>query len=1572
MMAAAASDYNYPGTTTALSSHPVYHDAQFDMPGSYNDFASPVMSRAESVASDGQSVVSTMTANTPSYLSTIRPAPEYVSPLCASQAATESQYASVSGDDEDQDALDRNGRVAVAEGALALVNGFLDKLLYDILATARSTSLLALKPAVLDVLRKSLARDAIARAQGDLEDLLALQDSDEDDQALRTPKELGKWNMEFMWKRTRLRVMMRSEKSDFDIDDDERYVQEEGLFQGRRFSQTTVISLSAEIFLAGVLDFVAEQLLAMGSSAAATRTRRQGINAKADPGLQGRAHILVQEPDVEKAALNSSMERLWRGWRKSLRASTGRRASRSITGSPILTRRGSVADSTVMEEKPPNIPDMNHPEHVLASNIPLPMSSKDVDEIEVPWLARDPDEKVPQHHVADGRFNHRPVRSVGNFSYFRPMGAKTNAESRPSTSPQPVATPFIDAPGAWPQETPLQETPFYEMNEAWSHENDAEGTPTQETLAQPPLETAPLQDMAEPESDLGHVPNLKNEALDRSTDALTAPAFPDKAVTEARTSPIPTLEPSQLDLPPLDTNHALSVNDDYGEANESEMPHDHEAMHPIAVTTATGFAGAAAALPAVHASGYQAAQGEVRLSDEFRRKSIGDMRSLVTDNAVQRHDTEPSQGTVTGTFLDEDESADEDARPESMKSMYTTQSYTLNDRSMHQVKPERATPQHMPTGHNDSSDTLVASSPVVAQQVSKQSPVLPSVHDVSPVAPLKSSERRPLRLPIATKNSPGRHARDVSQDPASASPRNFLASRNLSPTSSSSPGSPREQRPRSPNTPTGQATPGATISETPKVTATPHYAVKEAPRALQGLGISRQTSDEFKNARRGSPVQPTGSEDLIRSGRSSNTFDADPSTPGSNRNSLKHYLAEKIVNNMDEAGRSNSSLTKLTSASITSPEDFDMMVQSNDTIKYTLTPESARDVPVSDLFAANFHVETDSDSKSSAFNPQVKVVGRARVNASKDSVSSIINGKRSQPSPIDTDLVGPRPSRGTTASPATAHLPKQVSGRRKSSVSRPAPKNVKPTTSGGVAREPQVQTSSTLDFADFIRTTGPGKDQDTLIPLLASRSTQSLRTLAANSQSPSGERARSLSAAGTGRSNVETENIPPVPAMPSAVGGAASSPRIGSPRMANSPRPSQDPRSNLKARGASGSADANSSSDLIDFIRNGPQEAGGANRIPKNIAPFRNTMDSDELKLLSDKIVTNDPHDTPSKPYGSTTSTTIQGNAGAFVQSNHHHHRPNTAASTSISSQPPSTRSSTNSQARLIPPGSSNSSHANAMAHPAHATQPSRLNVPGSSSGGPPAGMVERKRHRNKDPYPIDDSEDEDLLTALPKDRRPEESLMDFLRHSEPPSNNAPKPLAAAGHAQARAMMSKARVNTVNSLRAAMPDQQAGTPTHTSRGSLSTPASSTSPITSSPSSHQHPSSYAPSVAPSIQSTTSNAAVRPAHITAQITSAGSIPRNPNRARMEVKGAGEGRRTARLTAHEPPSTGTGDLADFFRSSGPPEPPAARAGGREGAPAPVLGRGDSGQQQQQKAEKKKSSGAKFWKRKTYLDMP
>lgn len=190
--------------------------------------------------------------------------------------------------------------------------------------------------------------------------------------------------------------------------------------------------------------------------------------------------------------------------------------------------------------------------------------------------------------------------------------------------------------------------------------------------------------------------------------------------------------------------------------------------------------------------------------------------------------------------------------------------------------------------------------------------------------------------------------------------------------------------------------------------------------------------------------------------------------------------------------------------------------------------------------------------------------------------------------------------------------------------------------------------------------------------------------------------------------------------------GSGSSPRSLTtapvPRRTNS----SAGRSRLQARDAIVSR-GDSISDLIDFVRSGPQLDKETHRIPRTVAPFRTTMDSDQMSgAIGGKAV---DASLPDPRYSQ--------------------------ASTSVPS-------SVNSQSALL---------ANASKNKPLPMQ-DRDDVEGADM------MPKRKTRRVRDPYAIDSSDDEEEYEAAPKPGAiQEESLADFLRNVPPPVESTTTPV---------------------------------------------------------------------------------------------------------------------------------------------------------------------------------------------------
>lgn len=181
--------------------------------------------------------------------------------------------------------------------------------------------------------------------------------------------------------------------------------------------------------------------------------------------------------------------------------------------------------------------------------------------------------------------------------------------------------------------------------------------------------------------------------------------------------------------------------------------------------------------------------------------------------------------------------------------------------------------------------------------------------------------------------------------------------------------------------------------------------------------------------------------------------------------------------------------------------------------------------------------------------------------------------------------------------------------------------------------------------------------------------------------------------------------------------------------------------SRLVARDASGFTTSDSTSALADFFRNTtpPIDAEGQatqRRISRSVAPFRNTMDSDQFEL---------PEGPENEPEH-LENNEIPPSDLAFLSS--------------VVALPESYQSSFSSSTALLPSNSKKHDYGivNSVSEP------------------------KRKQNRVRDPYAIDvdeldDDEDMEALSLiLPKKKREEESLMDFLRNVPPPPQHQTLP----------------------------------------------------------------------------------------------------------------------------------------------------------------------------------------------------
>lgn len=278
------------------------------------EMPSSMFQRNQSVSSDHTSPFPGFSLTSPPSIS---PRPAYIALSAASQI--------VNSDRADQSYLEGGGSkvefdtAIVTPGSIALVNSFLDQLLYSFLASSRSTSIAALRPAIQEVLKPRLAKEAIQGADEELEGYMAGGDAEEllafhGGQSFR-----GDYDLNLIWQRARLRCMVYTRLGDMEEEDEETYLkqEEESANEGRRrlHREFGSISPAAAIFLTSVLEFIGEQAMLIAGEAAYHRFHTKGPRSD-------NSRAVVEEVDVEKLAFNGTLGRLWRSWKKRIRSSS--------------------------------------------------------------------------------------------------------------------------------------------------------------------------------------------------------------------------------------------------------------------------------------------------------------------------------------------------------------------------------------------------------------------------------------------------------------------------------------------------------------------------------------------------------------------------------------------------------------------------------------------------------------------------------------------------------------------------------------------------------------------------------------------------------------------------------------------------------------------------------------------------------------------------------------------------------------------------------------------------------------------------------------------------------------------------------------------------------------------------------------------------------------------------------------------------------------------------------------------------------------------------------------------------
>jgi len=932
---------------------------------------SPMMSRSPSIASDRHSTVSQLTS---AYFApnpqNVNPPPLYVAHEGARQVVSEHRAGNSRQSSDDEDFEPNKDDCQFSEPALGLINTFLDQLLFSFLATARSTNLAVLRPAVTEVLKARLARDAIASADGELKELLAGGEEDEMNTRQVSAENRRKWDLELVWKRTRLRVMVYMRLGEMEDEDEERYIQEEDLFHAtetRRFSQTSgLVSWAAAIFLTGVLEFIAEQTLQVAGQAAYTRARRQSRTARASASETVQKPVIIEEYDVEKVALNSLLGRLWRSWRKNLRSTTAgpgtftpthhqslSRGSNDVFYTAMSHRRGStggaggdgsVNGDGVRSLRLDDVPEMDYPEHVLASNIPLPIGDlkRDIDEIEVPGLAIDPDAAETDNDAGATPIARRNSHA-GLATYTIPGGLYTPESGDQVEPTEPPAKPVLVRQRSISVPTPARTL-----------------MPT-EVMRQPPG--------AFPEDEDPNEQVLENPAVKENEEAEKEQAVPGDDVQGEAGEADPDQSSNEQkanakEMAPhkrssLDIKQLLAQDAKIAQPQEQREQSDKEERSGLLGGV---IAGATAAAATTAAALYRSKQGndeEVEsehpdedvypAEDVDKRKSLIDLKDIIAAAQRPKHHVQDGAQILQSRHVSMSRASPTLVRSPSDESRVSTESrksYTLGQRGGQAVAQQSPAKMRNMQGTTETSDDLKEDSIGVART---SDVYVPSSRSHTPSDSLdgqqaKDSTNRPSRLVLGA--TPPRNNHSVEsltyrQSPQS-SPRDFLESRSLAPKQSDAAAVLPNEQARTVKAPQKRMSiPGAAFTS----------AMASPAVERNSHGQSRGTSQQ-QHGQQSSEERPVSNQSVTSKSEPDKTNNSDGSI--ADTHPIQEHPVVQRMASMKHTERKRSEASSngdagLTSASIRGPEDFDSFVQGSETVKYTLTPEFVRGNTVSSI-----------------------------------------------------------------------------------------------------------------------------------------------------------------------------------------------------------------------------------------------------------------------------------------------------------------------------------------------------------------------------------------------------------------------------------------------------------------------------------------------------------------------------------------------------------------------------------------------------------------------------------------------
>ncbi|KAL2835221.1 hypothetical protein BDW59DRAFT_5288 [Aspergillus cavernicola] len=1084
----------------------------------------------------------------------VNPPPSYIAPSSASQIITTDQEFNaadfVADDDDDSSAL-------VTADALSALNGFLDHLLFNILAAAKSTQLSSIRPAVAEVLKPRLAKEVVSVADEELSEYLGEPEDEQIEfRGGQTPN--GEFDLIRTWKLTRLRCMVYTRLGDMEEDDEEEYIAHQGLVDDeqvpRRFTNHIGnITPAAAIFLTSIIEHIGEQALVIAGETARSRLSSKLVvecdeddEVAKERGSMNR--LVVKELDVEKLALNPTLGRLWRTWRKRTRTPhLSRIASRDS-----IRRRGTIAHNShsrkssfsVADDVQSSISPVEKQPEIDPAAIPLPVTENDVQEIE---------------HL--------------DFPHDIESGEIQTMQAMVAHKVRPHSLMVL-------------------------------------TLQSPKPPSSQASSPITPRS----APPIMRHARSRSLpSAPRPPEVPESDQTARRPSPTASEERRRLEtMYEHEEREGMEKAEKAEKAEKVEERHDGRKLEALPATAESS-----------EPNSKQLSDTRVKNSSlEDRVKSpIQGKRARSAENLVS-----PTSGTDTSATSFIEQGA------EVIEGQGMVEKPTLTYVQRPKRKPSRDV-----TPRNERSATSV---PLTSEQVltaAVEGPAEKQIEDVPtlvhPVAIRASSSEASL---------PPTPVREVRPSLDSVRDRDSNSGDSVGSSYSRPPSRPSPLILTTGNHRSGRSSVSSSVTER---------------AAVQRISL-RPSASAASSPLTSTPTKP------CRSGSFSSHREKRPVTAGSTTSQVSSKLKGLIPRPSEPASlrlRSSSETSRVSGGTGDSYDDktgLDELIRSEETLHYTLTPRSVREMDFPD---------------SPKWKPQRSNTADLADFLKNSGPEDATFPRRSVTTRANTDVQpSPKPRSSDFPKPSPVQAP-PIHAARKAPIQK---------VKAIQARDARPSMESSYDFAQFIRNSGPSSPSTTI------RSSTGRRTSGSTELSKRPSRAESSLSSST--------RGPKLQARSAAV-----------------------PKGEL-------------TSDLIDFIREGPPTVG-ARRIPRTVAPFRSTMDSDDLAYEQ----------------GTPSITSTQGESTA------------TKSQVSVGSRTGLLDSANGANAR---------------------TGSARLHSSSSGKTTDDDPRPKRTQRRVPDPYAIDWDDDEfEVMLEEPKlkPNREEESLIDFLRNVPPPAAEPqPQPFA--------------------------------------------------------------------------------------------------------------------------------------------------------------------------------------------------